>query len=169
MRSVPATVVLLGAAVVGLCACGSTTTASPGSPTTDPAVRAAAATAYSAAAARANTAKAALQAGPCTRSDTASLAACSRGLADAEQAFVDDLAQVTFPPEARADADALLVIARRLVAEERAFAASANPQADTGDFSAIQADDRQLASAASALRRDLGLTTASSPAASATP
>jgi hypothetical protein len=130
-------------------------------------VRAAAAHAYSAAADRANAAKAILQAGPCTKSDNASLKACSSGLAAAEQSFENDLLRITFPAETRADADALIAIDKRIIAEEVSFANSANPQADATDFTAIESDDRLLAAAVAAVRRDLGL--APPPSLSATP
>jgi hypothetical protein len=123
----------------------------------DPAVRAAAAQAYSAAAATANAAKAVLQAGVCRTSDNASLRACSSGLAAAEQAFETNLLTITFPPGAKADADALIAIDKRVVAEEMSFARSANPQADATDFTAIESDDKLLAAAVAAVRRDLGL------------
>ena len=160
---IPAAAVLLSASMVWLAGCGSTSTSSATpAPTLDPSVRTAAAQAYAVAAARANTAKAALQAGPCTKSDNASLTACSSGLATAEQTFADDLAKITFPPGARGDADSLITISRRVIGEERSFAASADPEADRTDFSAIQADDKLLAAAVAALRRDLGLTAAPS-------
>jgi hypothetical protein len=154
------------AAVLLVCGCGSTTSVTL-SPTTDPAVRAAAAQAYSAAATKANLAKATLQAGPCTKSDNASLKACSSGLAAAEQVFEDDVLKITFPPDARADAGTLVAIDKRVIAEETSFANSANPEADATDFSAIQSDDRLLAAAVAALRRDLGL--APPPSLGATP
>ncbi|HEX4579103.1 MAG TPA: hypothetical protein VH498_03785 [Candidatus Dormibacteraeota bacterium] len=154
------------AAVVLLCGCGSTTSMTP-SPTADPAVRAAAAQAYSAAAAKANQAKATLQAGPCTKSDNASLKACSSGLAAAEQVFEDDVLKITFPPDASAAAGTLVAIDKRVIAEEASFANSANPEADATDFSAIESDDRLLAAAVAALRRDLGL--APPPSLGATP
>ena len=170
MRTVPAAAVLLSASLVWLAGCGSTTSSSPTPvPTLDPAIRTAAAQAYASAAARANSAKAALQAGPCTKSDNASLSACSSGLATAEQTFADDLGKITFPPDARGDADSLMAISRRVIGEERSFAASANPQADSTDFTAIEADDKLLAAAVAALRRDLGLTAAPSLGGTPTP
>jgi hypothetical protein len=144
------------AAVLLLSACGSTTSVTP-PPTVDPGVRTAAAQAYSAAADRANAAKAALQAGPCAKSDDASLKACSSGLADAEQTFEIELLRITFPADAKADAAALIAIDKRVVAEEVSFANSANPQADATDFTAIESDDRLLAAAVAAVRHDLGL------------
>jgi hypothetical protein len=149
-RALPLSALLL------VCACGSTTSVTP-SPTVDPAVRAAAAQAYSAAAATANAAKAVLQAGPCVKSDNASLKACSNGLASAEQTFENDLLKITFPPEARTDANTLIAVDKRIVAEEVSFANSANPQADATDFTAIESDDKLLAAAVAAVRRDLGL------------
>jgi hypothetical protein len=143
-------------ALLFVSACGSTTSVTP-SPTVDPAVRAAAAQAYSAAAAKANAAKAVLQSGPCMKSDNASLKACSSGLAAAEQTFENDLLTIAFPPDAKADADALIAIDKRVVAEEVSFANSANPQADATDFTAIESDDKLLAAAVAAVRRDLGL------------
>jgi hypothetical protein len=170
MRPLPATVVVLSAAILWVAGCGSTTSSSSTPvPTFDPSVRAAAAQAYAAAAARANSAKATLQAGPCVKSDNGSLTACSSGLATAEQTFADDLAKITFPPDARGDADSLMAISRRVIGEERSFAASANPQADSTDFSAIEADDKLLAAAVAALRRDLGLTPPPSLGGSPTP
>lgn len=127
------------------------------SPLVDPGVRAAAAQAYSAAAAKANTAKATLQAGPCTKSDDASSKACSSGLAAAEQVFTDDVLKISFPSDASADAATVIGIDKRVIAEEVSFANSANPEADATDFSAIQSDDKLLAAAVAALRRDLGL------------
>jgi hypothetical protein len=132
-------------------------------------VRAAAAQAYSAAAAKANAAKAMLRAGPCTKSDNASLKACSSGLAAAEQAFADALLMITFPADASADATALIAIDRRVVAEEVSFANSANPQADATDFTAIESDDKLLAAAVAAERRDLGLAPPPSLGATSTP
>lgn len=158
--------VLALVALVFMCACGSTASVTP-SPTADPALRAAAAQAYSAAAAKANAAKATLQAGPCTQSDNASLKACSSGLATAEQSFANDLLKISFPADARADADALIAIDKRVIAEEVSFANSANPQADATDFSAIESDDKLLAAAVAAVRRDLGL--APPPSLGATP
>ncbi|HEX4754483.1 MAG TPA: hypothetical protein VH661_01865 [Candidatus Dormibacteraeota bacterium] len=149
-RALPLSALLL------VCACGSTTSVTP-SPTVDPAVRSAAAQAYSAAAATANAAKAALQAGPCLTSDNASLKACSSGLAAAEQAFENALLKITFPPDTRADADSLVAIDKRVVADEMSFAKSANPEADATDFTAIESDDKLLAAAVAAVRRDLGL------------
>jgi hypothetical protein len=156
------------AALLALCACGSTTSVTP-PPTADPTVRAAAAQAYNAAAAKANAAKSVLQAGPCKTSDNASLKACSGGLAAAEQAFETDLLKITFPPDAKADADALVAIDKRVVAEEVSFANSANPQADATDFTAIESDDKRLAAAVAALRRDLGLAPPPSLGGSPTP
>lgn len=152
------TVALATVGMLALAACGSTTTSSgPSSPAVDPAVRTVAAEAYTAAADKANALKATLQAGPCTKSDNASLAACAGGLASAEQGYADDLAKITFPADARADADTLLAIDRRVIADERAFASAPDQQADSAGFSAIQADDKLLAGAVAALRRDLGL------------
>jgi hypothetical protein len=161
-RALPLSALLL------VCACGSTTSVTP-PPTVDPAVRTAAAQAYSAAAATANAAKGVLRAGPCTRSDNASLKACSSGLAGAEQAFENDLLKITFPADARADADTLIAIDKRVVAEELSFANSANPQADATDFTAIESDDKLLAAAVAALRRDLGLAPPPSLGGSPTP
>lgn len=156
----------LFALAVVLGACGSTTSLTP-TPTADAAVRAAAAQAYAAAADRANAAKSTLQAGPCTRSDNAALKACSSGLAAAEQTFEDDLLKITFPADAQADSATLIAIDKRVIAEEESFANSADPEADATDFSAIEADDKRLAAAVAALRRDLGL--APPPSLGATP
>lgn len=146
------------AALLVLAGCGSTTSVpASASPVIDPALRTVAAEAYTAAATKANNLKAALQAGPCTKSDNSSLAACASGLANAEQGYADDLAKISFPADARADADALLAIDRRVIAEERAFAAAPDQQADSAGIGAIQADDKLLARAVAALRRDLGL------------
>ncbi|MBJ7608542.1 MAG: hypothetical protein JF887_03800 [Candidatus Dormibacteraeota bacterium] len=160
---------LLLAALLCVCGCGSSPPPSTPSASVDPRVRAAAAQAYTAAAATANAAKASLQAGPCTRSDNPSLKACSSGLAAVEQTYENALLAITFPSDAQADANALVAIDKKVIAEEQAFAASANPQADSADFSAIEQDDSRLAAAVAALRRDLGLSTAPPLGATPTP
>jgi hypothetical protein len=153
------------AALLVLAGCGSASGHSAtAAPTAD--LRPAAAQAYLAAATTANTAKAALQAGPCAKTDNASLKACSSGLADAEQTFENALLAISFPASVTADANALIAVDRRVIASERSFASSANPDSDATDYTAIETADKQLAAAVAALRRDLGLAT---PPAFATP
>jgi hypothetical protein len=83
--------------------------------------------------------------------------ACMTAYARLDQAFLASLFAITFPPEMKADVDALITAGDKLVTVESVLASLQQPLFDTQDFTRFEQDDTDYGAAANVVRHDLGL------------
>jgi hypothetical protein len=145
---------LAAALTLLLGACG----AAAATPTPTPTVKQAAATAYLAAASKANDGTAAA-AKLCNGNapTAAQYQACYAALKADDQTFINALVAIHFPPEMKADVDALTKTLTQSAAAENALGTASDPNADYNDSSTLKTAEATRIAAAATVRTDVGL------------
>ena len=121
-----------------------------------PTVKQTAAAAYLAAATKSNTATDAANAlCPGASPPVAQLTACYTALSAVEKQFIQDIFAITFPPEMKADVDALISSNTQLESAYNGLAH--NPTTDYADAATINTQGSAAVAASGVMRHDLGL------------
>jgi hypothetical protein len=130
----------------------------PLTPKPPPTVNQAAAAAYLAAATTFNAADdAASKLCPGNTPTTAQLTACYGAYYTADQAFIQAIFAITFPPEMKADVDGLIKAETQVASADDSIASSSDPNSDYADFATDRTAGNDEVAAAGVVRHDLGL------------